>query len=255
MSRVRYARLEAGIIVPRGSTVGLMCQAFNMSAAALGYPHLSLTEDLSLLVITRQAAELALSNRDSGRDVPQLRQARREIVAAVSDTPAELHQLETSPEPIPPVFKPQSPPFDEGQLPPPEYFVGRLDDLEWVMCQMREGRTTAITALNGLGGIGKTSLAAVVVHKLREEDAFPDGIAVIFCIGLTDAIDVLRRVLARFHPQRRQPEPTDLPVLYEIRVRYLKGKKALIVLDNVDPELAIAKVLAPLKTAGPTLLL
>lgn len=154
-----------------------------------------------------------------------------------------------------PVCKPQPPPFDEGQLPPPDYFVGRLDDLGWVLQQMREGRTTAITALNGLGGIGKTTLAAVVVHTLREEGAFPDGIAVLLCMGLTDAIDVLRRVLARFDPQRRQPETSDLATLYEVASRLLKGKRALIVLDNVEPGLEIGMVVAPLKGAGATLLL
>jgi tetratricopeptide (TPR) repeat protein len=232
MSRVHYARLQAGIAVPRGSTVGLMCQAFNKPPAALGYPHLSLEEDHSLLL------------------EPQM-----EIVAAAHDMTPELHQREASHGSIP-IFKPQQPPpFDEGQLPSPDYFVGRLDDLEWVMRQMREGHTTAITALNGLGGIGKTTLAAVVVHKLREEGAFPDGIAVVLCIGLTDAVDVLRRVLARFDPQRRQPETSDLATLYEGAYRLLKGKRALIVLDNVEPGLDIGRVVAPLKSAGATLLL
>src|SRR5258708_146824 len=104
MSRVHYARLESGITAPRGSTAGLMCRAFNRSAVALGYPHLNLAEDHSLLVIKRQAAELALSSRDGGRDGQQLREPQVEIVAAVSDVPAELRQLETSHGSIP-VFK------------------------------------------------------------------------------------------------------------------------------------------------------
>lgn len=167
---------------------------------------------------------------------------------------ADQHQPEISPEP-PHALLSKAPPFDEGQLPPPEYFVGRREDLAWVMLQMHEGRTTSIAALNGLGGIGKTALAAVVVRELRKEGFFPGGIGVVSCIGLTDAIDVLRRILARFDPQRRQPETNDLAVLYEVADQLLRGRKALIVLDNVEPGLDISKVIAPLKSAGATLLL
>lgn len=152
-------------------------------------------------------------------------------------------------------FNQPSPPFDEGQLPPPEYFVGRRDDLEWVMHRMHEGRSASITVLNGLGGIGKTALSAVVVHSLRKEGVFPDGIAIIFCNGLVDAIDVLRRVLARFDPQRRVQATKNPATLFDVASRLLQGKKVLIVLDNVEPGLDIGKVVAPLKSVGGTLLL
>ena len=247
LSRVHLARLEAGGSIPRGSTIGLICQAYQMSAAALGYPHLHLAGDFSLLE-GGPAADLAVPVSRDGHDAQQLRQMQGGSIVAVPQVVPELSSVGAA-------VKELEPPFDDGQLPPPEYFVGRLEDLEWVMLQMRAGRTTAITALNGLGGIGKTALAAVAVQKLREERAFPNGIAVIFCIGLVDAVDILRRVLARFDPQRRQPETSDPTALYEVAYRLLKGKKALIVLDNVEPGLDIGKVVAPLKGAGATLLL
>lgn len=65
MSRVHYARLEVGANTPHGSTVGLMCQAFRMSAADLGYPQFRLSGDGSSLVIERQAITPALSNSPS----------------------------------------------------------------------------------------------------------------------------------------------------------------------------------------------
>src|SRR5579885_893933 len=246
LSRVHLARLEAGTSIPRGSTIGLICQAYQMSAAALGYPHLHLAGDCSLLE-GGQAVDLAAPVSRDGHG-GQLQQVQGGSIVTAPRIVPELSSVDTA-------VKQPEPPFDDGQLPPPEYFVGRLEDLEWVMRQVRAGRTTAITALNGLGGIGKTALAAVAVHKLREERAFPDGIAVIFCIGLVDAIDVLRRVLARFDPQRRQPETSDPTALYEVASRLLKGKRSLIVLDNVEPGLDIGKVVAPLKSAGAILLL
>lgn len=220
-----------------------LCEALDATPEELGY---SISNGKVARIVSAHVEARTGSNGDG---VVQPRG-----VEVVSDAQASQDQLETSHGSIP-VFQPQPPPFDEGQLPPPDYFVGRLDDLEWVMRQMREGRTTAITALNGLGGIGKTTLAAVVVHKLREEGVFPDGIAVLLCIGLTDAIDVLRHVLARFDPQRRQPETSDPATLNEVAYRLLRGKRALVVLDNVEPGMDIGKVIAPLKGAGATLLL
>ncbi|MGH2508219.1 MAG: helix-turn-helix domain-containing protein, partial [Ktedonobacteraceae bacterium] len=61
MSRVHYARLEIGTIAPRGSTVGLICRAFHMSAAALGYPQFRFLGDGSSPTIERLATTSALS--------------------------------------------------------------------------------------------------------------------------------------------------------------------------------------------------
>ncbi len=36
ISRVHYARLESGLVQPHGTTIGMICDAFNMSAEALG---------------------------------------------------------------------------------------------------------------------------------------------------------------------------------------------------------------------------
>jgi hypothetical protein len=148
-----------------------------------------------------------------------------------------------------------SPPFDEALLPAPDHFVGRAADLEWVLERLRTGRTTAITALGGMGGIGKTALAAVAVRLLRAEGRFQDGIAVVLCQKRKDATSVLQDVLARFDPQRKVPETTSQVGLLETAQRLLAGKNALVVLDNVEPELAIEQVIQPLRSVGTTLLL
>jgi hypothetical protein len=59
------------------------------------------------------------------------------------------------------------PPFQESDLPMPERFVGRVADLQWVEERLRQGGATGITAVRGMGGIGKTALAAVAVRELR----------------------------------------------------------------------------------------
>jgi hypothetical protein len=147
------------------------------------------------------------------------------------------------------------PPDDLALLPAPARFVGRTDDLAWVEDRLRAGGASAITALRGLGGIGKTTLAAVAARELQRERCFPDGLAVVLCQQLTDPVEVLRRVLTRFDPLRRSPEVSDLDGLAESVRLSLHGKHALVVLDNVLPELPVASVVAPLREAGLTLLL
>jgi len=72
---------------------------------------------------------------------------------------------------------PQEPPFDEALLLQPARFVGRAEDLHWLLKQLQKGGVTGITAATrGMGGIGKTTLAAVAVHQLRAEGRFQDGI-------------------------------------------------------------------------------
>ncbi|MEO7076422.1 MAG: NB-ARC domain-containing protein, partial [Ktedonobacterales bacterium] len=62
-------------------------------------------------------------------------------------------------------------------------------------------------------------------------------------------------MLIRFDPLRRAPEATELSQLQDAAQSTLRGKQALVVLDNVEPELPAISVVAPLRSAGLTLLL
>ncbi|HEX6818575.1 MAG TPA: tetratricopeptide repeat protein [Ktedonobacterales bacterium] len=144
----------------------------------------------------------------------------------------------------------QGPPFDDVLLPLPEQFVGRDADLEWLMNRLRADEPGSVSAITGLDGVGKTSLVAAAVRALHAEDRFPDGIAVVLCSGLTDPLEVTRRVLARFDQHRRQPDVDDLAGLTEAARRAFAGKNALVVLDDVEPGLNIGAVVRVLRVAG-----
>ncbi|HEX9038617.1 MAG TPA: TIR domain-containing protein [Ktedonobacterales bacterium] len=146
-------------------------------------------------------------------------------------------------------------PFEEEFLLAPQRFVGRSKELAWVLERLGAGGATAILALGGMGGIGKTALAAMAIRELRRAMKFPDGIAVVLCQELTDPADVLARVLTRFDPYRKAPQEATLADLDRKARDTLKGKRALVVLDNIEPRLPITDVVAPLRTAGLTLLL
>jgi Tfp pilus assembly protein PilF len=162
----------------------------------------------------------------------------------------------------------RGPPFDVALLPLPERFVGREEDLRWVLERLDPtsasgvaaavgpgtGGLASIAAANGLGGIGKSALAGQVVRILYARDAFPDGIAVVLCNGLTDPATVLRRALARFDAYGREPEELELPALGDLARQVFSGRRALVVLDNVEADWPVEQVIVPLRVAGAAVL-
>lgn len=158
------------------------------------------------------------------------------------------------------ITHPVRPPFDLNELPRPERFIGRTEDIEWVHKQLVPDEPdilglASIAATNGLAGIGKTALAAKMVSFLHGTSCFPDGIAVVRCHELKDPVMVLKRILARFDPQRREPPETKLQELRDLAQRVFHDKHTLVVLDNVEPDWSIEEVTRTLRAAGAALLL
>jgi hypothetical protein len=122
--------------------------------------------------------------------------------------------------------------------------------LAWITTRLREGRTAGLTALGGIGGIGKMALAAVVVHQLHAEGSFRDAIAVVRCKELRQADAVLRALLARLDPQRPPPAEIDATALATIAANLVAGRDILVVLDNVEPELSAADLEAIMRSCA-----
>lgn len=61
-------------------------------------------------------------------------------------------------------------------LPPPIYLVGRDEELANLRARLRAGGSVALTALNGLPGVGKTTLAITLAHDPELRGHFKDGI-------------------------------------------------------------------------------
>ncbi|MFC3452620.1 AfsR/SARP family transcriptional regulator [Amycolatopsis speibonae] len=155
----------------------------------------------------------------------------------------ELHvrMLRSDPDLAPapaPAREPQSGSPIPAQLPHevPD-FVGRASELDqlsaWRTATESVGHALVISAIDGVGGIGKTSLAVRFARRIAGD--YPDGQLYLDLRGfdpsrppLTTA-DALGQLLWALGSSSRRQEPDALSSLYR---SLLSGKRVLILLDN-----------------------
>lgn len=146
--------------------------------------------------------------------------------------------------------------FDKAFLPLPMTFVGRLDELDWLLTHLAPGSNSAVVSLSGLGGIGKTTLAGMAVHFLLQDGVYdPADVQVIRCEDVREPVYALQRILAtREHPWRI-PQGGTVPVLQARAAELFAHHRVLLVLDNIEPTLNIQVVATALRDAGANVLL
>lgn len=114
---------------------------------------------------------------------------------------------------------------------PPAVFTGREDDLgELRASDPADG--VVLTALRGMGGIGKTALALVLAREWKAR--FPDAQIFLDGMGLSDTAPtpgkLIEQVIHTFHPDAKLPEGVqELKAIYS---EVLTGKRVLLLLDN-----------------------
>ena len=123
----------------------------------------------------------------------------------------------------------------------PDYLVGRDAEIETIG-QMLLGPTggQAMIALVGMGGLGKTTLAASIAHRLK--DHFPDGI--LWGNTLLSSAENILEVWAQGYGHDYS-KISDLDSLAVAVRSLLAPKKVLIVLDNVTDQTDIGPLLQP----------
>ena len=118
------------------------------------------------------------------------------------------------------------------------HFVGRAGELAALEAALTAGRTAAVCGLAGLGGIGKSALAAHFASLRR--DRFPDGVLYASLRDL-DPPAVLG-VLAQAYGLDLSGALDPAARLAAVR-SLLSGKQALIVLDNAEELAAVRHIL------------
>ncbi|MFI6008305.1 AfsR/SARP family transcriptional regulator [Streptomyces sp. NPDC051243] len=142
-------------------------------------------------------------------------------------------------EPSAPVAEPAVVPVRPAQLPAsvPD-FTGRsafVRELSEVLASASgtDGRVMAVSALAGIGGVGKTTLAVHVAHQARA--AFPDGQLYVDLQGAGPRAAEPETVLGSFLRALGTPESAIPDSLEERSALYrsvLDGRRVLVLLDN-----------------------
>jgi tetratricopeptide (TPR) repeat protein/transcriptional regulator with XRE-family HTH domain len=112
-------------------------------------------------------------------------------------------------------------------------FTGRAEELRSLTAMLKE--TVVITALGGMGGIGKTALAVYWAHRVAAE--FPDGQLYVDLRGFSpDTAPLAPREAVRGFLDALGVPPSRVPVSVEAQCALyrslLAGKRVLVVLDN-----------------------
>ncbi|MFD5448770.1 BTAD domain-containing putative transcriptional regulator [Streptomyces sp. NPDC127100] len=142
-------------------------------------------------------------------------------------------------EPSAPAAEPAAAPVRPAQLPAtvPD-FTGRASfvrELSEVLgsASGAEGRVMAVSALAGIGGVGKTTLAVHVAHRARA--AFPDGQLYVDLQGTGARAAEPETVLGSFLRALGTPDSAVPDSLEERAALYrsvLDGRRVLVLLDN-----------------------
>lgn len=123
-------------------------------------------------------------------------------------------------------------------LPETRSFVGRGEELAWLDGELDPGVGVGrLVSLVGVGGVGKTRLAARAAARVR--DAYPDGVWLVELSALHTAGLV---GLAAVEALRLADQSTG-PVT-EVVAEWAKGKRLLLILDSCEHVLADCVALA-----------
>ncbi|MDX2212034.1 MAG: tetratricopeptide repeat protein [Oculatellaceae cyanobacterium bins.114] len=140
-------------------------------------------------------------------------------------------------------LKPVFPPSIPSNLPLVNpIFVGRDDELEQLHIQLQSQEAIAISAVSGMGGIGKTELAAQYALQQRDMGTYPGGIC---WLKAREDLGTQIVLFARSHLRLTIPEDLELPEQVTYCWHNWHPGTTLIVFDDVQQYGDIAPVLPP----------
>jgi hypothetical protein len=169
-----------------------------------------------------------------------------ELIRLLGATPAEQGGLATARDRVEEYRRGQSPTNGSVYLPAGlTRLLGRDGDIR-VVVDLLAGSESRLVTLTGPGGVGKTRLALEVAAQLTPE--FVDGVAFVSLTALRDPRLVLATIADTLGLRELGVRP-----LVEILHGYLRSRRVLLVLDNVEQVLPAATQVAALLAAAPRL--
>ncbi len=181
---------------------------------------------------------------------PETEDDRAVEVETVGDKPLRDHPQDVAHEvrrlPVGPLDTPAL-----HQLPPPlPEFAGRSSETSELLAACKNSKS-GIICLQGTGGVGKTTLAIMLGHELAPQ--YPDAQIYIDLKGANavplPVADAQAQVVRAHLPTARLPEnEAELGQLYH---SMLRGKRALLLLDNAASAQQITPLLPAAGASGP----
>jgi len=138
------------------------------------------------------------------------------------------------------------------QAPPvPPDFTGRVTEIATLkQILLQKSQTVGLVSLKGMAGLGKTTLAAALAHDADIEREFSDGTLWAHTDRFRDVREILSQWIAALNPSEPIIDPSNLAQLLHRFHALTETRRILIVLDDVDKELA-PQVQPIIKAIGP----
>jgi len=121
-------------------------------------------------------------------------------------------------------------------------FVGRDDDLEKLHKQVQATATVAISAISGMGGIGKTELALQYAYQHLALKTYLGGIC---WLKAREDLGTQIVAFARLHLELNPPTDWELPEQITWCLQHWRSGNALLILDDVQKYEQIEPFLLP----------